>query len=216
MLEGQAEPVGRATRHREEVRVVRLGEIHDPGVVGEVGRLELGMAVDAETANDEPLEVPGEEVREPERAGLRVGHRLECRAAREHLVAMGARQALDPFVGEDGIEQAAGAAVGVGDEDPLVSVGARIADPASHKAGTGGSSDPPMGTWFRLKASFDISGFSAQNQVILRALKKHGMVLADNGSSWYMSGVPDPGWNNSDLHALGSVPGSAFSAALIP
>ena len=84
--------------------------------------------------------------------------------------------------------------------------------PASHKAGTGGSSDPPMGTWFRLKASFDISGFSPQNQVILRALKKHGMVLADNGSSWYMSGVPDPGWNNSDLHALGSVPGSAFEA----
>ncbi|TML70843.1 MAG: hypothetical protein E6G14_04265 [Actinobacteria bacterium] len=84
--------------------------------------------------------------------------------------------------------------------------------PASHKAGTGGSSDPPMGTWFRLKASFDISGFSPQNQVILRALKKHGMVLADNGSSWYLSGVPDPGWNNTDLHALGSVPGSSFEA----
>jgi len=84
--------------------------------------------------------------------------------------------------------------------------------PASHKAGSGGSSDPPMGTWFRLKASFDISGFSPQNQVILRALKVHGMVLADNGSSWYMSGVPDPGWDNSDLHALGSVPGSAFEA----
>ena len=55
--------------------------------------------------------------------------------------------------------------------------------PASHKAATGGTSDPPMGAWFRLKASFDLSGFSAQNQVILRALKKHGMVLADNGSS---------------------------------
>jgi hypothetical protein len=84
--------------------------------------------------------------------------------------------------------------------------------PASHKAGTGGSSDPPMGTWFRLKASFDISGFSAQNQVILRALKQHGMVLADNGSSWFMSGVPDPAWNNTDLNALRSVPGSAFEA----
>ena len=48
-----------------------------------------------------------------------------------------------------------------------------------------------MGAWFRLKASFDISGFSAQNQVILRALKKHGMVLADNGSPLFMSGVPD-------------------------
>jgi len=84
--------------------------------------------------------------------------------------------------------------------------------PASHKASTGGASDPPMGAWFRLKASFDISGFSAQNQVVLRALKKHGMVLADNGSSWFMSGAPDPAWNNTDLNALRSVPGSAFEA----
>ena len=84
--------------------------------------------------------------------------------------------------------------------------------PASHKAASGGASDPPMGAWFRLKASFDISGFSAQNQVILRALKKHGMVLADNGSSLFMSGVPDPSWNNSDLKALRGVPGSAFEA----
>ena len=69
-----------------------------------------------------------------------------------------------------------------------------------------------MGAWFRLKASFDVSGFSAQNQVILRALKKHGMVLADNGSSWFLSGAPDPGWNDSGLQALRSVPGSAFEA----
>jgi hypothetical protein len=84
--------------------------------------------------------------------------------------------------------------------------------PASHKAQTGGASDPPMGAFFRLKAGFDISGFSAQNQVILRALKKHGMVLADNGSSWFMSGAPDPGWNDDDLNRLRSVPGSAFEA----
>ena len=84
--------------------------------------------------------------------------------------------------------------------------------PASHRAATGGASDPPMGAWFRLKASFDISGFSPQNQVILSALKKHGMVLADNGSSWFMSGVPDERWNNTDLNALRSVPGSAFEA----
>jgi hypothetical protein len=82
--------------------------------------------------------------------------------------------------------------------------------PASHKAATGGASDPPMGAWLRLKASYDISGFSAQNQVILRALKKHGMVLADNGSALFMSGVPDAGWNNSDLNLLKTVPGSAF------
>jgi hypothetical protein len=84
--------------------------------------------------------------------------------------------------------------------------------PASHKASTGVTSDPPMGAWFRLKATFDISGFSAQNQVVLLALKKHGMVLADNGSSWFMSGAPDPAWNNTDLNALRSVPGSAFEA----
>ncbi|MEA2685749.1 MAG: hypothetical protein QOE93_944 [Actinomycetota bacterium] len=84
--------------------------------------------------------------------------------------------------------------------------------PASHKATTGGAADPPMGAWFRLRADFDISGFSAENQVILRALKKHGMVLADNGSSWFMSGAPDPGWNNDDLQGLRTVPGSAFEA----
>ncbi len=84
--------------------------------------------------------------------------------------------------------------------------------PASHKAATGGSSDPPMGAWFRLKASYDISRFSAPNQVILRALKKHGMVLADNGSPFFMSGAPDAGWNDSDLNALRTVPGSAFEA----
>jgi hypothetical protein len=84
--------------------------------------------------------------------------------------------------------------------------------PASHKAATGGTGDPPMGAWFRLKAGFDISGFSASNQVILRAMKKHGMVLADNGSPWFMSGAPDPGWNDSDLNLLRGVPGSAFEA----
>jgi hypothetical protein len=84
--------------------------------------------------------------------------------------------------------------------------------PASHKAATGGASDPPMGAWFRLKAGYEISGFSAQNQVILRALKKHGMVLADNGSPLFMSGVPDERWNNSDLSALRAIPGSAFEA----
>ncbi len=84
--------------------------------------------------------------------------------------------------------------------------------PASHKAATGGPSDPPMGAWFRLKSGYDISRFSAENQVILRALKKHGMVLADNGSPFYISGAPDPGWSDSDLNALKTIPGSAFEA----
>ena len=69
---------------------------------------------------------------------------------------------------------------------------------------------PPMGLRVRLKASFDISGFSATNQIILKALKKYGMMLADNGSAWYISGAPDSRWDNNDLHALGSITGAAF------
>jgi hypothetical protein len=67
-----------------------------------------------------------------------------------------------------------------------------------------------MGVRFRLKASFDISGFSATNQIILRAMKKYGMMIADNGSAWFVSGAPDPGWDNTDLHALTTITGSAF------
>ena len=67
-----------------------------------------------------------------------------------------------------------------------------------------------MGTWLRLRADYDITGFSATNQIILTALKKHGMVVADNGSRWYLSGVPDERWSNDDLQRLGRVPGSAF------
>jgi hypothetical protein len=85
--------------------------------------------------------------------------------------------------------------------------------PARHEASSlTGDQYPPMGQRFRLKADFDISGFSATNQVILRALKKYGMILADNGSAWYMSGVPDERWNNTDLNRLRNVPGSAFEA----
>ena len=72
---------------------------------------------------------------------------------------------------------------------------------------------PPMGQRFRLRADFDISGFSPINQAILRALKRYGMFLADNGSSWYLSGVPDERWNNDDLHLLQTrVHGSDFEA----
>jgi hypothetical protein len=71
---------------------------------------------------------------------------------------------------------------------------------------------PPMGQRFRLKASYDISSFGPQSQVVLKALKKYGMILADNGSSWYISGSPNELWDNDDLHELGQVPGSAFEA----
>ena len=67
-----------------------------------------------------------------------------------------------------------------------------------------------MGMRLRLKASFDISSFSAANQVILTALKKYGMFMADNGSSMYISGAPDNRWDNSDLHNLGSVTSADF------
>jgi hypothetical protein len=71
---------------------------------------------------------------------------------------------------------------------------------------------PPMGQRFRLKAGFDISGFSPQVRVILRAFKEYGIILADNGSPWYISGAPDSRWNNDTLQELGEIPGSAFEA----
>ena len=71
---------------------------------------------------------------------------------------------------------------------------------------------PAMGQRFRLRASFDVSSYPPGDQVILRALKKYGMILADNGSAWYISGAPDPRWNNNDLHLLGKVVGSDFEA----
>ena len=85
--------------------------------------------------------------------------------------------------------------------------------PARHFASSlTGSQYPPMGARFRLKASFDISGFSPENQVILRALKKYGTLLADNGSSWFISGAPDDHWNNDRLRELRRVHGSDFEA----
>jgi hypothetical protein len=69
---------------------------------------------------------------------------------------------------------------------------------------------PPMGLRLRLKADYPIAAFPRQARVILRALKEYGMVVADNGSSWFISGAPDPRWSNDDLHTLGRVPGAAF------
>jgi hypothetical protein len=69
---------------------------------------------------------------------------------------------------------------------------------------------PPMGLRVRLKASFDVSGFPRQARVVLVALKRYGMIVADNGSSWFVSGAPDPRWSNDQLHTLGGVKGSDF------
>jgi hypothetical protein len=71
---------------------------------------------------------------------------------------------------------------------------------------------PAMGQRFRLKASFDTSGFPKQARIVLKALKRYGMIVADNGSSWFISGAPARGWNNDDLHTLGKVTGSDFEA----
>lgn len=83
--------------------------------------------------------------------------------------------------------------------------------PARHDASSNTSQAvPPMGARLRLKASFDISGYSPRNQVILKALKTYGLILADNGSSWYVSGAPDERWDNDDLQRLRNVTGDAF------
>jgi hypothetical protein len=69
---------------------------------------------------------------------------------------------------------------------------------------------PPMGLRLRLKASFSTAGFPRQARIVLEALKRYGMLVADNGSDWYLSGAPDPRWSNDQLHTLHRVPGSAF------
>jgi hypothetical protein len=83
--------------------------------------------------------------------------------------------------------------------------------PASHWAANSSSAlAAPMGMRMRLKASFDVSGYSATNQVILNAFKKYGIIMADNGSSMYISGAPDDRWDNNDLHNLGQVQATDF------
>jgi len=83
--------------------------------------------------------------------------------------------------------------------------------PARHYASS--STDPslpPMGLRVRLKASFDVRPFPRQARIVMVALKRYGMLLADNGSNWYISGAPSPGWSNEQLHTLGRVKGSDF------
>ena len=83
--------------------------------------------------------------------------------------------------------------------------------PARHKvSSSGGQYSLPFGARIRLKASFNISGYSAINQIILKALKKYGLILADIGSNLYISGSPDQRWNNDDLRKLGQLHGSDF------
>ena len=88
--------------------------------------------------------------------------------------------------------------------------------PASHWAATSTNAyAAPMGMRMRLKSSFDISSYPPQAQVVLAALQKYGMIMADNGSNMYISGDPDNRWNNNDLGTLKQVPASAFDVIQI-
>jgi hypothetical protein len=85
--------------------------------------------------------------------------------------------------------------------------------PATHQAGsTADPNVPPMGARFRLKASFDVTGYRGAARVVLECLRRYGMFVADNGSNWFISGSTDTRWNDDDLNQLKIVPGSAFEA----
>jgi hypothetical protein len=85
--------------------------------------------------------------------------------------------------------------------------------PATHYASS--SSDPslsPMGLRLRLKASYSLAGFTGESLVILEALKRYGLIVADNGSPWFITGAPNPHWNDENLEQIKRVPGSEFEA----
>ena len=82
--------------------------------------------------------------------------------------------------------------------------------PARHYGTSSDPNVPPMGARLRLKAAFELSSYSGQARVILVALKRYGMFVADTGHSWFVSGTTDPRWLDEDLDQLKTVPGSAF------
>jgi hypothetical protein len=84
--------------------------------------------------------------------------------------------------------------------------------PARHLTDDPQDGIPPMGARFRLKADYDISGFPQEMQIILQAMKTYGIILADNGSNWYISGAPDDRWDNDMLHLLDVLTGNDFEA----
>ena len=87
--------------------------------------------------------------------------------------------------------------------------------PARHYASSDTSTSlPPMGMRVRLESSFDTTGFSPAVRVILRSMMRYGMLLADNGSGWYVSGAPDPRWSDDELATLSRVPSSAFEVVV--
>jgi len=108
--------------------------------------------------------------------------------------------------------------VNAGNVDHAIRVTAQQTDrsyiwPARHQAGAASNPNlPPMGARFRLKASYDISHFRADTQTVLRAMKKYGLIVADNGSNWYFQGSAENGWNTTMLDQLKTIPASEFEA----
>ena len=93
--------------------------------------------------------------------------------------------------------------------------------PATHKAVPNGCdgqdpNSPPMGLRMRLKQSYDISGLSAPAQVVATAMKKYGLLLADNGSNFFFQGDDNPGWTDNDVEPLKTIPASEFEAIVPP
>jgi hypothetical protein len=85
--------------------------------------------------------------------------------------------------------------------------------PATHFASSSSNPNlPPMGLRLRLKASYSLAGYSGESLVILEALKRYGLIVADNGSPWFITGAPNPGWNDENLEEIKQVPGSEFEA----
>jgi hypothetical protein len=85
--------------------------------------------------------------------------------------------------------------------------------PATHFASSSSNPElPPMGLRLRLKATYSLAGFHGESLVILEALKRYGLIVADNGSPWFITGAPDPRWNDEDLEQIKQVPGSEFEA----
>jgi hypothetical protein len=84
--------------------------------------------------------------------------------------------------------------------------------PARHHAGVANADCPPMGARFRLRGSFDISSYSAKAQVVLKAMKRYGLIVADNGSDWYVQGTVDPRWTYGFVDQLKRIPARAFVA----
>jgi hypothetical protein len=118
---------------------------------------------------------------------------------------------LSIFAGLARYDEVAGGAIKHAMRFTLQNSRAAFVPPASHWASTTSNANAaPMGMRLRLKASFDISGFSTANQVILTALQQYGMIMADNGSNMYISGAPDDRWDNNDLHNLDQLTAADF------